>query len=369
MFPYLLLMGLAPVLGIALNPKKTKRRRFWFIVLFFGAAALIAAFRDVSVGADTLQFCTWYGIIGSLPVEDIATTRYEIGFVVFCKALYSLSPNYQLLLCVSSVVIFSSIAAIVYRYSEDVVFSAFLLVSLALYTSYLNIMRQALAMAFILFGIMRLLNNRKFSFIVFVLIAVLFHKSAILALVFLPLMNIKFSRRVVVSYIAISLICYLFAVQITDAAAIVLSKDEFYRAKYMQANYYGALIRVAFYSVIALICANYFTLSTRMSEASSDQNLVMHAVMLWLLFTVMGARIEILGRFSVYFGVFALIAIPNALSLPEIANEERKMVTTVMVVLTISYFVVIGVFRPEWQGAIPYVFAGDNFLAMLNSIF
>lgn len=366
MYPYFVLMAYIALVGMIVRPSKSKRRKVVFLALAFAALAGIAGLRSSSVGADTIGYYLGYTFIGRNGFDAFDMVRYEPGFTALCLALYQVSQAPQFLLLATSVLLNVLVAVFLYRNSENAVLSTYLYVALAIYTQYMCLMRQAIAIAIVINAVSLLLKKRRVLFILLVILAATFHRSAMVCLVFLFVEWIGFGSKHIVAYLAICVIVFLYASALSDFVATLLSRDRLYREKYMGSNYYGALIKMLFHAALSFVALNYIELGKRRGIIADDvkTQLIEHALMLWVVFSILGVRIQIWGRIACYFQPFILVGIPLALRVP--SPKERQLITAVICIVALAHFVVIGVFRPEWQDVIPYTVNGHAIRTMLG---
>jgi hypothetical protein len=80
---------------------------------------------------------------------------------------------------------------------------------------------------------------------------------------------------------------------------------------------------------------------------------VIHMAALTIICLTLGMQMEILSRAGLYFSVFYILLIPEALS--ALKAKKTKMISYYFLYSsTFLYFITISILRPEWHGAIPY---------------
>ena len=360
MLVYLLQITAVGLFAAILKPSDGQKanRRAYAITLCL-ALLMVAAVRDVSVGADTGQFCRAYERIGFEGIHAFDTVRYEPLFTSLCLLLNGVTDNYQALIVVASAIALIPVARLIYAKSKDMPLSFFLYIASNMYFSSMNTMRQAIAIGIIALAIPRLLGGKWTLYAICVAVAALFHQSAIVALLLIPLTKLKFSKGVFAAYLAASVAAFLFSLQLSDIVAGFLGRDELYSEAYMGSNYFGALFQSAVALACCLLCANYFAFSKRIGRSETTDSVYMHAMMLWFFFSVFSMQVEIVGRLGSYFSLFAVLAIPDAIK--RAPKEEGGIVGGVTRVAFFIYFVVICVARSEWFGVIPYVADFERF--------
>ncbi|NBH69450.1 EpsG family protein [Bifidobacterium pseudolongum] len=371
MLPYLAILAFIPLAAVTLRPQESKGTRLLFCWCIFGPLAFLAMVRSYTVGIDTSQFVTAYREIGEDRNFSFSSYRYEHGFTLLCKILNMISPESQLLLLVTGFFIIFSVGYTVYKMSSDVALSAFLFVAMTNYTLYLNAMRQAIAIGFILLGYCQVIQRKWFSAIFLFVCATEFHQSAWLVLLCFVITLLPFSWKTFTSYIVVTVICFVGSAQLSASLSAILGKERLYDPTFMGANYFGALIRLLFTLSIVLLCFLYLPprrpASGGRSNLTRTASLYQHILMLWLLFVALGVRVEILARLSYYFGAMVILIIPFALR--SVPQPERSYVRVGFCAVCLAYFLIIGIARPEWHGAIPYHTDFSSVANIFRSIF
>lgn len=367
MVPYLIVLSFILILAYILKPNFNPRMRLLYVWIAFGTLAIMAMIRDETVGADTVQYTGAYEQIGSNPQASLDQFRYEHGFSLLCRWLYRICPNSQFLIIVSSLFILFAVGHTVYRLSLDVTLSSFLFITLNQFFSYMNVMRQAIAIGFVLLGYCRLQKHKWVSAIVLFLIATQFHQSAWLVLLVSLLLFCPFTKFWFVFYLVTTVIMFFGSNMVTSMIAILLGRKQFYDPSHSESNYFGALIQLIFVACIVLMCFYYMPIQSKnnldRSYVSKTVGIYQHALMLWLMFMAMGVRVEVMSRLSYYFGALAIIIIPYALN--KAHDRARLYVKYAFCGVCLAYFLIIGLTRPEWYGVIPYT---TNLVAVGNSI-
>lgn len=359
MIPYLLLMIAIPSLSSVIQPKKSYRRKLLFTAIIFFAAALLAAMRDVSVGADTRQYWNAYSLIGRSNLRDLSSFRYEYGYTLMCWLLNKVSANPQLLLAVTSFFPIACAAILVIRFSSDAALSAFLFIGMNYYAMYMTALRQAMAVGFVIIALLCWLDKKYPLAVVFSIVAMQFHQTALLAIVLYPLILRRYPKHGYTCYVLIAAVAFILSNNLTVLITNLLGKSQFYDPAHSGSNYFGALIQLAFYLVIASLTINYLYIIRKGSlwDKGSFQekkfNLYANALMLSVLFYALGVKVEVLSRLAMYFNAVVILALPDALAAPK--AREGSIVRLSLILIVLAYWLIIAVYRPEWHGVIPYM--------------
>ena len=339
---YLLIMGLLVVLSMA-NPiiKKEEINKLLFTAIAV-ILILLAGLRHYSVGRDTLQYINAY--TGITPLD-----RYELGFSSFLNLLYKFSTDFQFLIFVSSVIIFIPIMYLIFRHSKNYYFSL-----------YLNAMRQSMAVAIVLVANELYRYNKNCKIFIFLIVsAVLFHNSAIIAVLIPLLYKIKLKTpNILLGLIVFCGIGFctkdlfiLIAEHISEYLPNVMyyTYIDSYEA---QVNYSGIVLQGILYLLIFL---SLYIIVKNSKDCEEDCNFYLNCIYLSVLFLVLSSQATVLERFKFYFDIYLIVAVPMVFS--KIKNLITKSIAY-LVVFTIgfAYWYIIALYRPYWTETIDYRF-------------
>ena len=363
---YIAIMAFVALFGAILCREGEGKKTKLYVAACFVALTLIAAVRSDMVGVDTSQFCRAYAHIGVTPWSSLGDSfRYEWGFLVLCKLLNYISSDPQLLIAVSSLIINVPIGIFIYRNSTKPGLSIFLYLGLTLYTQNMNIMRNAMAVAVVLLAFEALKERRNVLFFALIALATGFHQTAPFLLILWPLWRLGFNRKTLLVYCVLCVGLFVFAIPASDLLATLLGRDRIYNESFTGSNYFGALFKVLLALFITGVIFNYMRVGQKRGVALTQvDRFYCHMLMLWIMFAALGMQIEIFARIGVYFNIFAVVGVARALRF--VNNKgERAFVELLIGSVALCYFVIIGLYRPEWQGAIPYE-VGSSVLRLFN---
>lgn len=131
---------------------------------------------------------------------------FEVGFIEFAKLSYFLSKEYTLFLFLQSIIVNSLIISTLYKFSNYPILSIF--IYYCLYTPSMGMSRQFLAIAICIYSIRYLQPLKVIKFILLIIIASLFHKSAY---IFLLLIFLRKEYNIKI-YISLSIVAIVISV-------------------------------------------------------------------------------------------------------------------------------------------------------------
>lgn len=348
------------VLGVIFNSKNTKsnKNKKIFLILSFFILTFIAAFRSYNVGVDTKQYYHAFIKTIYLDFSNLNLLRYEFGFSLLCKILSNINNNPQILIIVSSIFINFAVAKFIYKNSTNVYISTIMYIVFNFFFAYMNIMRQAIAIAILLIGYEKLKEKKYIKYSLYIFIATLFHGSSVLALLLIPISKMKYNKRnLLIVFISVFL-CFIFGKNIFLLIARLSPRlFEYVGGSFDAENYFGALIESSIYFVtfiFGLYCLSANKLKNEYLKFKDNINLNTKIVAMALIISVMVMRVSIFNRFLPLFSIYLIIWIPDFLSC--VSNKNRTFYTTLLLIFYIAYFCIVMIYRPEWYGVLPYSF-------------
>lgn len=337
--------------------KKSKNSQLLFLLLMI-IVFIRSALRSYVVGNDTETYLHIFSAVKSTGAfKDVITSgltyTIEIGYLFLNWLCANIFNHYQSILILSSVLIFLGYYKFLRKYSYSLLlaFTTFFLLRFS--DEAMNIIRQSIAMVILLKSYDYIEKNQKRNYIITVLIAMLFHKTAI---VFFPawwICKINFNRKMIFYFLSTSIILMII---LKIGTAVLFSLMGRY-ADYMSDDYdyssggkIAPLINVLMYTTI-LLFVNY-----QIKKSRENSNLIMSMIrMRNLLF--MGICILILSlsnalifRVAIYYYIFVIALLPNAVRL----SRNRVLWTFIISISLFAYYCIIIMYRPDWNHVYPY---------------
>lgn len=186
MVPYFLLLSFV-MFWIFLEKKSINRKAFWlpFIVL-----VLFSSMRSYVVGLDTGGYTADFR--DQLDVSYFNfRSDVEYGFQFLHYIILKFTKNYFWLFFISSIIVLYPYLNFFKKNSKDYFLSVFIFITFGFYSFYFNGLRQGIAMAIVVLATPFLIDKKFFKFSLIVLFASLFHKSALVMILFYFIVNLR----------------------------------------------------------------------------------------------------------------------------------------------------------------------------------
>lgn len=320
------------------------------MILSFVIIVMTLTLRSVNVGVDTSIYFEEYNTISKLSFSQLRHHRMELGFVLLVKLISMINLGPQLLLVVTGVFMAVSVFHLIKKYSPNKFLSIYLFITLMFLMTFMNVMRQSISICILIYSIKYIDENKNLKAILIILLASLFHFVAIVFLPIIILRRFKIDYKVMIFTLALSFVIFLSFDLFINTAALFIPKVKYYLDSiYGKENYFGALLDYIFYfSIYMVVIVNLKKTKTK------EQKIFLSILIIQMILQPLLIKMTIMNRVSTIFSFFIIITIPL------IINNSSKRIKFVSYLFIISisliYFIIIGYFRPEWNGAIPFEF-------------
>lgn len=301
----------------SLNKRFRKKRWRWLFLAAFPMFALIA-FRGPYIGADTSVYLKFFTQMVETPWGEIFAVnasgyQFEPGFVLFEKVVTLFTHNPQVYQVIYSFIYLISVVTFANKL-EKCNFSFFFFFStMGIYTFMFTGVRQCLAMCICLLSYSFIKERKFIPFLILLLLAFSFHKSAILFIAAYFIYSRKISRINTLIYAAFAGFAYIYIDVIQEWFNDQLDYD------YAVEETGNGII---FFALIALVTVFSFLMilycKKRTPESVGLLNIGVITFVMWLL----RLATRVAERPSYYFMFFSAAMLCYGLDAPE-KNEER----------------------------------------------
>ena len=355
---------------IAKQYGKKDIRRNCCIIFALLLPCLLAGLRDYTIGADVLNYGNYWFMRATLAHSNpsdyfAAADRGSIGlayaFLNFIVSLFTNSAHwlYFILAVLEIIILYFSVKP--FEKTISIAFSFFIFY-MVYYNDSLNALRQMPAMLLVLFSYRYVRMRKIISFVIVIVIATLFHITAIMGLLIYPLAVLSESKLKDIFNVVI------FALMV---ASVFLFSEVFnllVRLNFLSAERYGhylenedttggRFVRIALFLFIFLI----FTikrkwLTSKYKELQSSYMYMLFSAVLSMLLLIYSSAYII--RIAYYFDVFMVIYIPYMVKGVGIkVNSVRRHYPKYIILGTVFFVYWIFVYAIRNGAAtIPYMF-------------
>ena len=320
-----------------------------YMILCGFLIAVLSAFRSPYVGSgDSYAYVSMYKRLQTYEsfkeYYDIYMADYdflssEAGFYYFMWILGHVFKDGQMALISSSILITWATCRFIRRNSVDAPLSLTIYVCLTMFMFNMQGMRQAMAMSICLFAYEFAKNRKLIPFVLTVLLAMLFHKTAMcfLPVYFLP--KLKNTIGNWIFYIFGLMLCLLFVDEII-AGYYEISGEDYSHGAAMSGG--GLFVVLLYLGAIVLAIYKY-----KMLERTSVRTALLGSLVGLVAYIARYTNNQILERISYYYYYFLILLIPEVIQ--ELEGEEHKFIKVFFVIGAVLLFA----YR-TWDGSFRY---------------
>jgi len=335
---------------------KNKNGKFLYVGFFL--LLFLNIFRDSTVGTDYKYYIQSFENISTLTISSLRnlsgdvfsltpSENREIGWIFLNSIVKYYNGTYFIVNLVAAVIILFLYFIAIKRESPSLSLSLYLLLMLYIYYQSFNTTRQSVSVALFIFSIYYIKEKKFLLYSILCIFASLMHTSAIflIPLYFLKYINLPYKSVTII--IIITFLIPLFSID--DFFVNLFTGDIIYL------NYVKNIRQFSFYGympvVTILTVQSMFFLYSLKLEKKPD--ISMKIWFIGLLFQNITMRYDWLSRFSDYFLVMQIIAIPIVYS--NTFNDKNKQ-TYFNVAILYSIFIYAFNIYANTQGILPYYF-------------
>lgn len=327
--------GSYPALGI-------KRASFAFLLFSFLSIFLLSALR-VDVGIDYPSYTSWFDNL-----YTYESAYFEPGFTAMIQIIQYFTLDAQWLFIASSAITLSLVFISAKKYSPMFAFSIFLFCTMGFLSHSFNLTRQFIAIAIVLFAYGYIVDKKLLKYLTTVIVASLFHKTALIMLPAYFLLRMRPSKFV---WLAAAVAATLLTIFKSQVISFVV--ENFYPQYYDKA-FVGETIGSSYYMIVSATLIGsvlYFIQQKRLNLKVARDRIIVNLVLTVALLHVVLNWMPLSNRVSLYFDVLLILIIPQLIKL--LNEKTRKRIVTM---IAVAYFTLAAFlsFSSNANGVLPY---------------
>ena len=297
---------------------------------------MIPAILRQETGNDYLRYVEFFHLAS---IDAYVPT--EAGFNWLAKAVYGLCgyENYLLLFAIYAVMTILAMLAVIRQQAENFCFSFFLFMMFGYYFQSFNTMRYYFALSLSLLAMTCLLRRQYAGFVMLVLLASLFHKTALITLLLYPVAVRRWKKRELAAGVALGLAVLLFH---EKAMELLLSLYPSWEGTVdLAAGTSISWVNIA--KCLAVLLLAYYVKADEDPDTFRGRQLVMYrnSAYIGLLLYVFGWFIPEVSRICYYLTFTQIFYLPMLLSgLPETeqGRRQKKILTILVIAAALVFF-------------------------------
>ena len=339
-------------------------------LIFFIIAAVLAIFVGLRISYnDTYTYMNMYEAL-SPGISNLLTIDLNIGsnpgFWVVNTIIKTIGFSTQSFLMVYAIATVGIYLWFIRKYSDNIWLSVFLFFTMGCYTFTMAAIKQCVAVAFCLVATDRYLQNKKISFVLWVLIASTFHPYSLMYLI-IPFLNFEPWSGKTYLFLIIFLIIGL---SLQPLLGTVVDITTMLGEEYDATTFTGEGINIFRLAVVWVpVVISFFTRRYLKANNSKVDNIILNLTILnaEIMFIGLFGTANYFGRLANYFLIFQALCLPH---LFKAFNEtSRKLITSACIIGFLLYFYYANVINQNFDSMFNYVPFINYIKSIIGSLF
>lgn len=332
-----------------------KKKRNMFI---FAVVVLVSMFalRAQNMGNDLIGYLPAFDYFADLSWSRILSLpyyqNYDRGYILFNKLISLISKDRQFFLGACAFVSIFPVLFSAYKSKTNMLYATLIFMGIPVFPLLFSGLRQGIAVGLCSMALIFVRKRKIIPFIVFVVLATLFHFSAIIFIIAYPLYRWKVNRSIRYLSIATLPFFYLFRYKLFNTFTSLFRENAV-------ADNNNAIGLFLVFSLVYIFCCFFY------DKDDEQQNGLMNLFYFACICQAMGGVKSTVVRVGYYFMLSLIILIPDILESSTdrerqhifgLKNDKSKLALSIII---ISSFVIFGLYslrNGTWSGSYPYHF-------------
>ncbi len=344
--PYLVMLFIVMICIVREDSYKTKKAKKWNFIIALLPVFVLIAFKSEEVGRDTYNYLnTFSGFGNEIERGDDGEKVMEYGYQYLMIVLRKLTDNSQSLLITLGGLTVVSLYWFIKQTATNWCLALYFFICLGFFQFVMSGIRQSMAIEIMLLAYPFIKKRRMVLYMLMVLVAFMFHKSAIVCAPLYFIANMTVNKRYTTMMIMVMTFLFFFSDTILLTTADVMKYD--YGIERTDNGFVFLLI------VLLITLFSYKNKNNILSSHSETKNLFNAnyvSVLLWII-RMVSRTVE---RVSLYFMPYTYVLLEQSLTTIPARNRKGYIVisialASILFLYRLSYQTEINDFRFFWQ--------------------
>lgn len=307
---------------------------------------LTTVLKRYDVGSDVLVYKDGFESIATLSWGELFTFDWEIGYVLINKVISIFTNNFFFLILLMYIVIYLLLVRFVLAESSNKLLSIYLFVVMGFFTFTFSSYRQSIALMLTTLSTKYVKERKFYPFFLTVILATLFHNSAIVFVIVYFLQNIEIDKNYAKVLFFSSLMLFIFGGSIANFLVSL------YNPNYQIIAGEGYKL-FAVYIFIVISAMTVYLYNKEKHYQSNNVKLFLHLMTIATILQIVSFNLSIFVRVVTYFSFSLVILIPNVIM--SINNVKyRRIAFVITIIFTFLFFLIYLKGNP--YDTVPYSF-------------
>ncbi|WP_394218325.1 EpsG family protein [Halobacillus trueperi] len=259
-------------------------------------------------------------------------SQKDIGFGLLQALLKNISSDPQILVFTTALITNTLIILVLYKYSRLFELSLYVYITGGLFIVSMNGIRQVLAAAIAFTALRYIMNGNVKRYMIVILVASLFHQSALVLLPIYFLVRFKAWSKATVALLLLSVVIVIGFDQFSAVLFSAIEDTQY--GEYKDFTEGGAsFLRVVVFGAPVVLA---YLGRDKLRNIFPKSDYIVNLTLVGLVFMIVSTQNWIFARFSIYFTLYQLILISWVVKL--FRPRDEKLIYFAIIVLYFGYF-------------------------------
>ena len=228
--------------------------------------------------------------------------NFEIGFKIYTKLITLFTDNFRIYIFITALISITGIYYYIKENSKNYFSSIFIFVTFNYYIYLFCTLRQAMAVSILLLAYNFLKKNNNIKFLLLVILATFFHKTAIVFLVLFLAKKIPYNIKLITIYIVSCLLLFIFKVPLINFFTNLLYSQYI---DYGDMSGSGYTMIIFLFAIVIAICYIF------RFKGKENNKMLIYMLLLSIPFQILSTEQGLVARIVLYFTHSLIILLPN----------------------------------------------------------
>lgn len=346
--------------------KPSQKKNLIFIIIAFTQLGIISVLR-YHIGFDYNMYAVGFNFMNEDGFGVMQYKDWEIGFVFLSKLLGIFLPNFIWYIGFFVIAALVPTAIFIYKNSDMPWVSTVLYVNMFLFFMTMNFLRQAVALSIVMLSWHFMKRNKFIPFVITVIIASLFHQTALIMFIVYFLVKMKTTVKEIIVYLYLLLWFYISSTGFINLITLFVH-EEYSDSIFVREGL--SYVYAIFPALVVLIA--FWLVKTKTIVVDRETQYIINMSLIGAVLSITMLKHSIIERLTYYFTIFLIILVPliyqsirhNGITFSlgskrtiEISTEKQKKIASAVVlvfVLVLSYSVFYYGLSENAHGVVPY---------------
>lgn len=333
MFPYYIVLLFVLICAYQYKSYLSERKKRNILIISLMPVFCLLAFKSENVGADTMNYIRMFNTSGELLAVD-NESRIELGYQYMVILLNRISDSNQSLFIASALFICISLFSFLKRTATNPPLALFFFLTMGFLQFSLTGIRQAISIAITLYAMTFIQQKKVLKFLAIILLAALFHKSALFSLPLYWVMNLDVNKRNMI-YVTISMFTVYFL-----AEPLLLMTADMLNYDYGVESTDNGFIFMFIVLLITILC---YLQRKKLQEYKISNKFLINANYLSLMLWVIRLISRTAERVALFFMPYTYVSLEEYLVSRPAGNRK----TNIMIALILATFLFVHRMSPN----------------------